>query len=236
MAWFTAPSGATCVAAYDAIGAASLADSYVNEANPGTFDAAPGVAPTWAYGTGWTFNGSTQYLTCGLPLNNTTSQSVIIRMSPTGSSKRGVLWDGSSSGDLIFLETDREFIRVDTLSTSLAYGLSNGAQVVALTNSGVAAGGGWAVYVNGTNVNAGNGRAGTFNAVSLQIGRAEGSAAAMRYFPGDVAAVAVYSGMLTSADVTAITTAMNALPSAGGSIVPIVVAAHGAYLGAGGML
>lgn len=52
MAWFTAPSGATCVAAYDAIGAASLADSYVNEANPGTFDAAPGVAPTWAYGTG----------------------------------------------------------------------------------------------------------------------------------------------------------------------------------------
>lgn len=63
--WWVVP-GKTCVAAYQPIGAASLAASYVNLANPGTYDAAPGVAPTWASATGWTFNGSTQYLTTGI--------------------------------------------------------------------------------------------------------------------------------------------------------------------------
>jgi hypothetical protein len=50
MAWFTAAGGTTCVAAYDAVGAASLADSYVNEANVGTYTLAPGAAPAWAAG------------------------------------------------------------------------------------------------------------------------------------------------------------------------------------------
>lgn len=59
-------SGKTCVAAYQPKGAASLATSYVNLANPGTYDAAPGTAPTFDTATGWTFNGSTQYLTSGI--------------------------------------------------------------------------------------------------------------------------------------------------------------------------
>jgi len=65
--WLTGgiPS-ANCLAAYQPKGAASLAASYSNLANPGTYDAAPGTAPTWAAGTGWVFNGSTQYLTTGL--------------------------------------------------------------------------------------------------------------------------------------------------------------------------
>ena len=57
----------TCVAAYQPKGAASLAASYVNLANPGTYDAVVGVAPAWAAGTGWTFNGATQYLTSAIP-------------------------------------------------------------------------------------------------------------------------------------------------------------------------
>lgn len=59
-------AGQTCVAAYQPKGAASLAASYVNLANPGTYDAAPGVAPTFDAATGWTFNGSTQYLMTGV--------------------------------------------------------------------------------------------------------------------------------------------------------------------------
>lgn len=49
------------VAAYDAKNAASQAASYVNLANPGTYDCtvASGT-PSWANGTGWTFDGSTQ--------------------------------------------------------------------------------------------------------------------------------------------------------------------------------
>jgi hypothetical protein len=50
--WYVA--GQTCVAAYQPIGAPSLAASYVILANPGTYDAAPGVAPTFDAATGWT--------------------------------------------------------------------------------------------------------------------------------------------------------------------------------------
>ena len=59
-------SAANCVAAYQPKGAASLAASYVNLANPGTYNAAPGVAPTFDAATGWTFNGFSQYLTTGI--------------------------------------------------------------------------------------------------------------------------------------------------------------------------
>jgi hypothetical protein len=49
---------ADVVAAYQPIGAASLAASYVNLASPGTFDAAPGVAPGFDVAIGWLFTGS----------------------------------------------------------------------------------------------------------------------------------------------------------------------------------
>jgi hypothetical protein len=54
------------IAAYQPKGAASLAASYVNLANPGVNNAAPGVAPTWDAATGWIFNGSTQFLKTGI--------------------------------------------------------------------------------------------------------------------------------------------------------------------------
>ena len=48
-------------------GAASLAASYINLANPGTYDAAPGTAPSFDTATGWTFAAaSSQYLTTGI--------------------------------------------------------------------------------------------------------------------------------------------------------------------------
>ena len=60
--WLTGGiAAANCIAAYQPKGAASLAASYVNLANPGTNDATVGVAPTLAAG-GWVLNGSTQYL------------------------------------------------------------------------------------------------------------------------------------------------------------------------------
>lgn len=64
--WWMA-AGVTPVAAYQAKGAVDLANSYINLANPGTFNAAPGVAPAWAAATGWTFTAaSSTYLTTGI--------------------------------------------------------------------------------------------------------------------------------------------------------------------------
>lgn len=56
---------ADCVFAYAPDEADDLADSYVNLAHPGTNNAAPGVAPSWASVTGWTFDGVNDYLTTG---------------------------------------------------------------------------------------------------------------------------------------------------------------------------
>ena len=64
--WWLAGGAPEPVAVYQPIGAASLAASYVNLVSPGTFDAAPGVAPTWDAATGWTFNGTSQHLTTGV--------------------------------------------------------------------------------------------------------------------------------------------------------------------------
>lgn len=54
------------VAAYQPKGANSLADSYINLANPGIYDATLGIAPTWDNVNGWKFNGVDQYLNTGI--------------------------------------------------------------------------------------------------------------------------------------------------------------------------
>src|SRR3989344_7466925 len=95
--WTTAGGAPTPVAAYQPISAASLTASYANLANPGTYTAAVGVAPTFASSTGWTFNGSTQYLTTGvIPANG---WSMIVRFSnATGATVNGVAAGSNGTG------------------------------------------------------------------------------------------------------------------------------------------
>lgn len=54
-----------CVAAYQAKGAASLAASYIDLSGTGN-NCGPGVAPAWAAGIGWSFNGVNQFLVTGV--------------------------------------------------------------------------------------------------------------------------------------------------------------------------
>ena len=77
--WWLAGGAPTPVAVYQPLNAASLAASYVNLVNPGTFDAAPGVAPTWDAATGWEFDGATQYLATGIVPSQDRSWSALIR-------------------------------------------------------------------------------------------------------------------------------------------------------------
>ena len=95
--WWRVGGAPEPVAAYQPIGAASLADSYVNLANPGTFDAAPGGAPTFSAETGWGFNGTTQYLTTGIV--PAVGYAVIVRISSVGASgTRAIIGVASVSG------------------------------------------------------------------------------------------------------------------------------------------
>ena len=78
-------AAANCIAAYTPKGAASLAASYDNNAAPGngladgTYDAAPGVAPTWNATNGWIFNGSTQNLNTGVVPQSDQDQTMIAK-------------------------------------------------------------------------------------------------------------------------------------------------------------
>ena len=64
---------------------ATIAESYVNVATPGTYNAAPGTAPAWAAATGWTFTAaSSQYLTTGVIPANDQSYSLVVRFSGFG--------------------------------------------------------------------------------------------------------------------------------------------------------
>lgn len=46
-------SAANAIAIYYPVGAADLASSYINLANPGTYNAKPGSAPSWSAARGW---------------------------------------------------------------------------------------------------------------------------------------------------------------------------------------
>jgi len=70
-----------CIGAYQAKGVASLAASYSNLANPGTYDAALGVAPAWDDVNGWKFDGIDDYLNTGITPEHDQTWSMIIRHS-----------------------------------------------------------------------------------------------------------------------------------------------------------
>lgn len=207
-----------CVAAYDAIGAASLADSYVDESGNGNA-ATPDVAPTWAYGTGWTFDGTSQILrtTTGL-LNGYRDFSIVYRCNITAGAKRGLFFVGQSGvNDVVFIEHDRHFVRVSGSSTSISYTMATGVNVVgAMTHDNTAT----TVYKDGASVASGAGHA---NALNVAGTRAcpfyvfQGSGGSAFLMMGTAQAMAIYCDCLTPAEVATLTTAMNVLPIAAGS-------------------
>lgn len=193
-------AGQTCVAAYQPIGAASLAASYVNLANPGTYDAAPGVAPTLVAG-GWQRDNNNQYLNTGIvPLARTWSY--IIRYSDANTTNaylfgcytdpKGILWRPNHSPASAWN------------GSSLLHGQQRAAAVVAIAND--------TAYVDGIAV-AGTIPAGTGipNLPLFVLSPNFDSVALVTSARWIIAAFAVYSTTLSAADVAALTTRMQAL-------------------------
>lgn len=77
--WLSA--GLAPVGAYAAKGAASLAASYVNLANPGTHDLTVGVAPTWDAVNGWNFTSGSQYLDTSIVPDNDQTMTMMVMFS-----------------------------------------------------------------------------------------------------------------------------------------------------------
>lgn len=205
--WDNSGAISGCVAAYAAKGAASLAASYTNLANPGTYTAAPGVAPTFNTADGWTFNGSSQYLTTGVVPSMSKTWSFVARFSDVPGINTGHCVIGSSYTP----NTTPYFGLIPRWTDGNAYYLNTGYLSATSKAGGVMAVAGGAAYYNGS---AESGTISTLTAataVALTIGAYNTSTSPTGFLSGKIQALAIYNVTLTAGEVATITTAMQAL-------------------------
>jgi hypothetical protein len=193
--------GKTCLAAYQPIGAEDYADSLVNIANPGTYDAEEGTAPSWSAETGWTFNGSDDYLKTGITPSSTTT--IIVRFTGLTTSFKALvvgntvgLYSSDVSNRLYYVWGNG-----GNYDTS-AHGASGVAALVGATSSGL-------LYWNGEYQNATGSQWATSTA--LYIGAANDNGTPVSFGPHGIQAVAIYSGSLSADEVAQVSDAMEAL-------------------------
>lgn len=204
--WWEAGGATGCVAAYQPKGAASLAASYVNRANPGTDNASPGVAPTWDATNGWIFNGATQYLNAVSFVADQTATFI-------------VRWTGWAAGVVYGFYQDYA-------SNVGAYIYPNGVESVngdrrfVATNAPALAAGVYCVagrtcYRNGVAESSLIPNAPRGETVTPYIGAlytySSPTPTASYFFDGEIQGLAVYNNVLTAGQVAAVSAAMAAL-------------------------
>jgi hypothetical protein len=200
--WYVA--GQTCVAAYQPIGAASLAASYVNLAQPGTYDAAPGVAPTFDSATGWTFDRATDknWLETGI-LVDTALYSAFVRFWSVNVNAAIPL--GAITGTSSFF-IDPAY----NAGTSRRYSYGKGIILDGMLSGenimGIA---GTQGYLNGV-ADGDSLMPAPILDYTLNIGRRNGISPGWE-FSGRIQALAIYSTTLSASDVAALTARMQAL-------------------------
>lgn len=195
-------AGQTCVAAYQPKGAASLAASYINLANPGTYDAAPGTAPSFDTATGWTFAAaSSQYLTTGIVFG--VNWTILVRVGSATQSFGYLIGAQSTSaalnvGFMPYGSTSRYYVHGTQLAIA---GAQTGASIMAIAGANG--------YLNGA-LEAGSMTPGAGVNRTLFIA-ARNTGSASNHFSGIIRAIAIYNSTLTAAQVAALTTKMAAL-------------------------
>ncbi len=222
--WYKVGGASGVVAAYQPIGAADLSSSYVNKANPGTYDVTPGIAPTWDATNGWVFDGATTWLDTGWVPAYSQDQSMIAQFTgPTidvtqfllgsynGASKAFVLtplyggtrryWNGGTYGVVPGIGSG---IKVN-LAVAGAYGYKDGV---------IETGGPLAGWPSATTT-------------SLYIGAARSTVVGdlpTGFSSSNLQAFAIYSTTLSSTQVANVTDAMEALTSSGTYLTPTALA------------
>ena len=198
---------ASCVAAYAPKGAADYATSKVNLVLNAAYDCVDGTAyPTWNTATGWTFNGTTQFLSPNL--YPTESMTAIVRFANAtgnGSSGYPALF-GSSESNRNFYIHPRSLIN----RRYYLHGADGQGYITGSLTSGVIALAGNTPYLNGSAETLTSGTIGGWvgtSTVKMTIGKRSNGA----FFAGDIIAIAFYSATITAPQVAALTTAMNAL-------------------------
>ena len=196
-------SAANCIAAYQPKGAADLAASYVNLANPGTYNAAPGVAPTWDAVNGWVFNGASQYLVSGIIA--AAGYSMIVQFSGVVENKVNKLCGCNAPGS-----KSRFLISTNINLNNITYQYGHDAKlVIPSTASGCLAITPAAGYRNGISETTFSGLW-TGTGIEIHIGATKEDAGVI-YGQSNIQALAIYNTTLTAPQVAALTAAMTAL-------------------------
>jgi hypothetical protein len=203
--WYLAGgvAAANCVAAYQPIGAANLAASYVNLANPGTYNAAPGVAPAWNTTDGWIGNASGYLETGIIPSSNTWS---MIARYKNGSA---VALNFQTCIGQINGAANRCYL-VQQSGAGFAYGNGGNLFYAPATTSGVMALAAQNAYLDGINVGTIPSGSATFLELYI-LARNSSGAPDLLSTQLHVQAIAIYNITLSAAQVAAITSAMQAL-------------------------
>ena len=209
--WYLAGgvAAANCVGAWQAKGAASLAASRVNLANPGTYDLADGVAPSWASATGWTFDGTSQTLKTNIVPS--VRWSLIGRFSGgsiTGTRRYQMVAGagGTESYRFYIGSTCGDFTNRHSCGLSGGGGYINNPPALA---SGVLAIAGTNYFWDGSREAEYTNSSGSPNEIRIGSDNSSGDIAGSFYM-GDIIAVAIYNVDISS-QVASITTAMNAI-------------------------
>ena len=206
--WWEAGGTISCIAAYQPKGAASLAESYLNLENPGTYDASPIVAPTFNTATGWTFNGSTQYLDTGIvPAANMT---FIVQFSGGGSVDSRVMFGGIDTGALSALVGFTPFVEIPPNGVAYVNGSGFWLKEVNMTDGNIAIAGNKA-YRNGIDEGLTLGAWSGTPSHSIFIGARSFNGARNLPWSGTIIAWAAYSSVLSASQIAAISSAMAGL-------------------------
>lgn len=209
--WYQAGNSPAPIAVYLPKGAASLADSYVNLANPGTYNLAPGAAPAFDTATGWTFDGASQYLECGASaalkpysviarvkyVNTGTTYPAIVGASNNGGWEVRLNSGGTPSGFQLL----RQGVAVigGTSGTTLGQNID---YVLAVTYG---SSGAFVIYIDGIDSGSGTNNV-TPTASTMKVGLAFGT----DFWKGEIKSIAIYNAELTGAQVAAIGAEMAA--------------------------
>jgi len=201
-------TGQTCVAAYQAIGAASLEASYVNLAQPGTYDlTVPNTAPAFNTATGWTF-GTNKYLATGIGPASTQYWTLLLRFSngpsETASSPAGILANGKAGffpqpfrGNTL---GGRRYFQGEVVAKGNGTGVTSGVIGIA----------GNKAFYNGEDEGLSLGTGVDASPYPFFVG-AFNSYTTLTYWDGTIQCVVFYSTTLSAPDVAALTTRMAAL-------------------------
>lgn len=192
--WAFGGISANCVGAYLGKGAASLAASYINLANPGTNNLTPGTAPTWDATNGWIFASATPSLDSGIIVANN-NYSMLVRFSNTGATTNASII-GSASPNF-YIHSNRE--------GPDGHRVVNGSFVYTALpkmTSGILGMAGYKCFVDGAYEGTTSGTGGISGTGTIKLG---GRAC-------NIQAAAVYNAVISDANMVGIMSAMAVLP------------------------